>query len=81
MRYEFPHIEHVDQIRDAIKGMDEFFIAERPDEGVFVVNYHVNSTETFSTPHDPTLTVATPKKDSENDIRVSSSSGVPRHQV
>ena len=29
MRYEFPEIRHLDDVRAAIEGRDEFIIAER----------------------------------------------------
>jgi RNA ligase len=45
MRYEFPEIRHLDDVRAAIDGRDEFIIAER-DWG-FVVNYMVNLHDTF----------------------------------
>ena len=45
MRYEFPRITHLDQVRPAIAGRDEFIIAER-DWG-YVVNYIISMTDTF----------------------------------
>lgn len=45
MKYEFPRITHLDEIRTAIAGADEFIIAER-DWG-YVVNYLVNMKDTF----------------------------------
>jgi len=45
MKYEFPVIEHLDDVRPAIAGSDEFIIAER-DWG-YVVNYMVSMTDTF----------------------------------
>jgi RNA ligase len=45
MRYQFPRIEHIDDVRSAIEGRDEFIIAER-DWG-YVVNYLVSMTDTF----------------------------------
>ena len=45
MHYEFPRITHLDQVRPAIEGRDEFIIAER-DWG-YVVNYMVSMTDTF----------------------------------
>ena len=53
MRYEFPTITHLDQVRPAIEGRDEFIIAER-DWG-YVVNYMVSMSDTFppvETEHD-----------------------------
>lgn len=53
--YKFPHITCLDQVRDAIEGRDEFFVAER-DWG-YVVNYMVNLIDSFPTPDtkDPKL--------------------------
>jgi len=45
MKYDFPRITHLDQVRPAIEGRDEFIIAER-DWG-YVVNYMVSMTDTF----------------------------------
>lgn len=45
MHYQFPIIEHVDDVRPAIAGRDEFIVAER-DWGI-VVNYMVNFYDTF----------------------------------
>lgn len=45
MRYQFPVITHLDDVRAAIEGRDEFIIAKR-DWG-FVVNYMVSMTDTF----------------------------------
>lgn len=45
MHYQFPHITHLDQVRDAIEGREEFVIAERP--WGFAVNYMVSMTDTF----------------------------------
>jgi RNA ligase len=45
MNYEFPIIKHLDDVRPAIEGRDEFIIAER-DWG-YVVNYMVSMPETF----------------------------------
>lgn len=45
MHYKFPRIEHLDDVRPAIEGRDEFVIAER-DWG-YVVNYLVAMTDTF----------------------------------
>ena len=53
MRYEFPRITHLDQVRPAIEGCDEFIIAER--EWGYVVNYMVSMSDTFppvETEHD-----------------------------
>ncbi len=45
MDYQFPIIKHLDDVRPAIEGRDEFIIAER-DWG-YVVNYMVSMTDTF----------------------------------
>lgn len=45
MNYNFPNILHIDDIRSAIEGRDEFIIAER-DWG-YVVNYVVAKNDTF----------------------------------
>jgi RNA ligase len=45
MFYDFPRITHLDQVRPAIEGRDEFIIAER-DWG-YVVNYMVSMSDTF----------------------------------
>ena len=45
MRYQFPNIQHLDEVRPAIEGRDEFIIAER-DWG-YVVNYMVSMSDTF----------------------------------
>lgn len=45
MRYKFPHITNLSQVEEAIKGRDEFVVAER--EFGYVVNYLVNFEDTF----------------------------------
>lgn len=45
MRYQFPRIEHIDQVRAAIEGRPEFVVAERP--GYTVINYNVAFADTF----------------------------------
>lgn len=45
MRYSFPKIEHLDDVRPAIEGRDEFVVAQR-DWG-YVVNYMVSMADTF----------------------------------
>lgn len=45
MNYKFPVIEHIDQIREAIKGREEFIEADRGDYIVF--NYLVAYTDSF----------------------------------
>jgi RNA ligase len=45
MKYQFPAINHLDQVRKAVEGRPEFAIYER-DFG-YVCNYHVNYEDTF----------------------------------
>lgn len=45
MEYKFPRIEHIDDVRPAIEGRDEFVVAQR-DWG-YVINYMVNMSDTF----------------------------------
>lgn len=45
MKYQFPVIRHLDDVRQAIEGRDEFIIAERP--WGYVVNYLVSMPDTF----------------------------------
>jgi RNA ligase len=45
MQYRFPHITHLDDVRQAIEGRNEFVIAERP--WGYVVNYLVSMPDTF----------------------------------
>ena len=45
MHYQFPIIRHLEDVRPAIEGRDEFIIAER-DWG-YVVNYMVSMSDTF----------------------------------
>lgn len=45
MHYNFPVIEHIDQVLPAIKDKPEFIVAER--EGYKVINYMVNKEDTF----------------------------------
>ena len=49
MFYKFPVITHLDQVREAIAGREEFIIAER--EWGFVANYLVNLADTFPYPN------------------------------
>lgn len=51
MHYEFPVIEHIDQVRAAIADYPEIVIAERGP--LLVVNYNVNLENTFGTVDDP----------------------------
>jgi RNA ligase len=46
----FPVIEHIDQIKTAIAGRDEFIIADKGDH--FIVNYMVNFEDTFLNPYE-----------------------------
>jgi len=45
MKYQFPHIKTLDDVRPAIEGRDEFIVAERP--WGYVVNYMVNMPDSF----------------------------------
>lgn len=45
MNYEFPYIDHIDDVLWAIKGRDEFIVAEK--EGYTVINYNVMFADTF----------------------------------
>lgn len=45
MNYDFPHIMHLDEVRDVIKDLPEFIVAER--NFGFVVNYLVSTPSTF----------------------------------
>lgn len=45
MQYQFPVIKHLDDVRQAVEGRDEFVIAERP--WGYVVNYLVCMPDTF----------------------------------
>ena len=51
MNYQFPVIEHVDQVRAAIKDFPEFILAER--EFMLIANYNVNLENTFGDANDP----------------------------
>jgi len=51
MKYQFPVIEHIDQVRAAIADHPEFVVAER--DHVTVVNYNVSLPNTFGDWHDP----------------------------
>jgi RNA ligase len=46
MKYKFPYITHLDQVRAAIAGKPEFIVAEK-DGGYTVVNYMVSTDTTF----------------------------------
>ena len=46
MYYPFPYIKHIDQVKEALAGCDEFIISEKP-EGFTVANYLVNLEDTF----------------------------------
>ena len=45
MRYEFPRIEHINDVLPAIEGREEFIVADR--EWGKVINYMVNLADTF----------------------------------
>ena len=45
MRYQFPRIEHINDVLPAIEGREEFIVGER-DWGK-VINYMVNLVDTF----------------------------------
>lgn len=45
MRYQFPRIEHINDVLPAIEGREEFIVAER--EWGKVINYMVNLVDTF----------------------------------
>jgi RNA ligase len=49
MRYKFPELRHLDEVRDVVKDAKEFIVAER-DWG-FVVNYLVSGPDTFPGVH------------------------------
>lgn len=51
MNYQFPAIEHIDQVRAAIADYSEFVIVER--EFMLIANYTVNFEQTFGDPSDP----------------------------
>ncbi len=50
MGHQFPKIRHIDDVRPAIEGRDEFIIAER-DWG-YVINYMVNMPDSFPPVYD-----------------------------
>jgi RNA ligase len=54
MKYAFPKITHIDDVKPAIEGRDEFIIAER-DWG-FAVNYMVSLSDSFPPVNTVTLT-------------------------
>jgi RNA ligase len=45
MNYQFPYIEDITNVLDAIAGRDEFVVARR--ENYTVINYHMITTDTF----------------------------------
>lgn len=45
MNYQFPYIEHIDQVLEAIRGRKEFVVADRED--YVIVNYQVALEDTF----------------------------------
>lgn len=48
MNYKFPHIEHIDQVREAIVGRDDFIEAKK--DGYTVFNYLVRLPDSFPDP-------------------------------
>lgn len=47
MHYEFERAEHIDDYLKAIKGADEFFVKEDPENGIAIINYMFNTPLTF----------------------------------
>lgn len=47
MNYEFPHINHIDEVLEAIAGREEFIVRECPISNTRTVNYLVNFEDTF----------------------------------
>lgn len=47
MQYEFPHINHISEVLEAIEGRDEFVVKHDEQAGYKVVNYLVNFEDTF----------------------------------
>lgn len=45
MNYAFPVIEHIDQVRNAIKGRNSFYESAR--DGIIIFNYMFNTPDTF----------------------------------
>lgn len=52
----FPTIEHLDQVREAISGRDDFYIAER--DGHYIANYLVQYHDTFPNPFEEGISVS-----------------------
>ena len=40
MNYKFPHITHIDQVKKAIEGNEEFIIKVDQEHGIAIVNYN-----------------------------------------
>jgi RNA ligase len=55
LHYDFPKIEHIDQVRNAIAGRPEFIEAER--DGYTVVNYRMADSNTFPVVDDQTAAI------------------------
>lgn len=47
MFYKFPHITHINEVLEAIKGREEFVVKHDEDGGYKVINYLVNFEDTF----------------------------------
>ena len=47
MNYKFPHITHIDQVKKAIEGKEEFIIKVDEEHGIAIVNYNVAFEDTF----------------------------------
>lgn len=47
MHYEFPHINHIDEVLAAIAGREEFVVRECPIANTKTINYLVNFEDTF----------------------------------
>lgn len=69
MNYEFPNIYHIEDIRPAIEGRDEFIVAKR-DWG-YVVNYIVSKGDTFPATSNPESLYCPGCKRSVSDIEES----------
>jgi len=71
MKYKFPKITHIDQVRRAIAahGHDEFIEAER--EGFTVFNYLVNKPNTFPSLNTLVFDIESYDDNCENDIQFS----------
>lgn len=52
MKYQFPRIDHIDDVLPHVEGRDEFVIAQKPG-GYTVINYVVQMEDTFGDVQDP----------------------------